>query len=1034
MDFTRDERIYDASLTAASLEEFPRPKALASPQVTPGDVQDVLTNLTIRPALQAEPRAVVDFSTNRVDMRYNLIGIGQHVKEEVAVGRVWSPARCAIHWGVSSDWGAVPTALVPAAAGAAASIPDRNTAAAVAQMPTLFFKTTPTAEFGAAVRRSVEMLAREDTNCVRFVWRLAALYIGVRICEEMAGGTAGGVQMGCGAPVDIRYIDQVAGLTSLLSDEINRDVVPYKVNVSTTNEATSVRVLAMAASDKWQWPQMELSSVLRHMPPLNRAFVAVFGDQANVQVGGLMCSAQVWDVASSWTNGYSDPKLLIEAVEAISALLYSPNGSAPIWQTDGVRLALPASKMRALVLGPLTAKYATWEEAAPNMEEPQLKAAVLRGANISLLLSLGVRHAAMLQGTALVAAPGGSAFEHLFMPQQYASRRSGVPLMAAAGKILAALGVDGHVGRILLRVGMPQPEVKQVLDWWRKSDVAPQWEEALQHLQALPSGSALYGMFHPLKTVQLMQPSWWYIAGKVPGGLTPCEAVRGLASYISPGDIRFAYETFNFATRQVNRVDVHEEMSYRGVPGDWHVMPTVMTSGMRVTTAFNISTSVGCAQAYAGPMARSDVRWFMEKTTYCPQDAVFPEDQLPSNPMPVPTFVTANPPVPAREPPESSGGEARGYTTPESSSPKSNRDIATTEEGGKPLYDPDSVIPQRMKLARALNTVSVALLPIDVSGAGRDWWTGLDTVLLTSSPGELEEKVAYESAQRQIMDGWIQTHIMQSLRRMKPAERLDYTRSMVEIGKFCAERPLSAVEVHHSKTNLSLWKAALSSMSIDPSITKDEVVESLKGKANPDAVAAAMGMINVDLLVKGGDNVKVSVLTLAEKMTTRGEVDVTKTAAAEKAKEALERSAREAHEAMIAENHRSMREAVEAGIVTSKQLVYDIFGFMPEWVSEYKWDEDGEESPAEVPHNPSGMGDAPSTVLHDDGVLASQVDAKGKAAAEYLPQADEIASSSKNEQDFGLDGATTSASQGARPTPSQVGQTGTEQSLIVDFE
>lgn len=1032
MDLTQDERFVNAGLTATALEEFPRPKALLAPQVTPGDVQDVLTSLTIRPAVQAEPRAVVSLSANQVDLRYNLIGVGPTTRGEVPVGRVWEPAKCAIHWGVSSDWGSLPTALVPAAAGAAASIADRNTAAAVAQMPTLFFKTTPTAEFGAAVRRSVEMLSREDTNCVRFIWRLAALYVGTRICEEMSGGAAGGVQLGCGDPVDIRYIDQVAGFTAMLSDDSVRDVIPYKVNVSTHREAASVCVLALAASDRWQWPQTGLSSVLRHMPPLNRPFMAVFGDQANVQVGGLMCSAQIWSVANAWVNGYSDTKLLLEAVEAITTLLYSPDGSGPVWQTDAVRLALPVSRMRALILGPLTAKYAAWEEAAPSLEEPQLKQMILRGTTTSLLLSLGIRHASMLQGTALLASSRGDEFRHLFMGQQYSSRRAGVPIVAAAGKVLNALGVEGHVGRILLRLGMPEATCSTVCDWWRASGTAPQWEEALQHLQALPAGSALYGMFHPLKTVQLMQPSWWYVAGKVPGGLTPCEAVRGLSSYLPTADIKFAYETFNFATRNVVRVPVVEELSYRGVPGDWHVMPNLLTHGMRVTTAFNVSTASACAQAYVGPQSRGEVKWFLEKTTFNTQDVVCPEDLVPAVPPPPLPFVTATFTAPQSPPPVALPKSPKLRITPSSSGPSSPKSphgsASVTVE--QVIYDPVAVAPQRMKLAGYLNVVAAVLQP---TGA-RDWWSGLAPIMTAVAPSDMEAQSGHQGAIRKLMDGWVQTPVMSTITTAKPAVRAAFAKAMREVGRYCASRPLSAVEVHHAKTNTSLWAAAYSSMAIDPAITKDEVLHALTGKAHPDAVAAALGMLDTSLLIEAGDNVKLAVLTLADKMTTRGEIDPEKAEAATRAKEAMERSAKEAHDAMIAEHEASIREAVESGTIGHRELVADILGYLPKWAADVHWTEDDSSDTEEVPHDPQGMGDTPKEILHDPSVAAAQVLADGTPATSYAATDAGIAGSEGMQPDFGGRGATTSASQGALPTPSQEELTGTAQSSIVDFE
>lgn len=911
--------------TTTTLEELPRTEALAKPEPSPGDISDTSQIISLPRYRAGEEESLVDYTAG-VDMRYRIISLAPQRKGEETVGRTWPFARYRLAWGVSSNWGSYNLALVPATAGAAAAIPDRNTAAAVSAMPMLFFRTAPTPDFGAAARRRIETLAEGTVNAVRFMWRLAALWVGTRLCEENQGSL--NTVVAAADPAPIVYVETAAAYASLLANARGGDVVPHRVDTDTEREKHHIRILALAASPRVTYPDVRLPSIVTTLPPLNQAQVVVFGSQANVQVGGAICSADIWTTAVEWCNHYGDVPTFLECVDTLFALSTSPAGRDPIFGLDSARCALPASDMGCLILGPLSTRYRTAEEAPQRVPAPRVREGLLRGAGLALAASLCVRHIGTRNLLGVIASEFGQAYRHLIEPKEYTAARACTPAMAAAEKLLGPLGFEGRLGRILKRWGMFAPTGDSVLAWWGNHAEAVQWEEALLALNKLPTDTALMGMLHPTRTAVLPRVGWWYVAGKLPVGSTAAEAMYGL-HYVGEDALELGYEVTDFGTRQVTMVAGTIHCAYSGRPSDWDPLPTTLMEGKRVRSAFRIKTSMGAALAYHGDEQAAATKRYVERIVSVTADVLPEHDEGLEPPSETRSaWVPAVSPSPRPTPP----------VAPAPPSPPPSRPQSPPPAEPDAMYDPRDAAPQSAGLARALNSVAGALGHTQVE---RVWWKGLEP-LMSNQRGDMEQISARDGALRSLTDGYLQTPLYDTLLATAPALRMELARSMAAIGRYLATQPFSATEVHHIHKNLPLWEAGATAMAVNTALTEDELRDSFKhSELPPSAVQMALEGLDPCDLLSTGDAPYTMVRALAEEVgrrLARGDT----AGAAERVgfyKQRYSAQAAAVRDAAHKQAELELKGAYEAGIIPSES-VFDVLGYLPVW--------------AQVAHNEGG--------------------------------------------------------------------------------
>lgn len=966
------------STTIQTIREFPRPSALTIPTVTVGDYTDVSQTFTASALPPSAPEAMFEGDALGVDMRYVLQEVNMVQTLEHKLGRQWTTARCDVAWARSATWGDDRMILVPAVAGTAAAIPDRNTAAAIAAMPILFCEGGGATEFGATARKTIASLASQSVNSVRFAWRLAALWHGARLAE-----LKGEANVYPDNEVTIRFIGHVRQFATLLAGLGSTDVIPYRVAHSSTAEITNIRILALAAADGWQWNTPNMPSVVRTLPPLTNPEVIIFGPAINVVFGGALSSAQVWQTAVDWCAAFGSTDIFIECIQTIAALLFSPTGQSPFYLHKVLRIALPRAAMAPLALGVMSERYVQWEETAPTLMPPPYKTLVANACAVQLVAGLCIRQVGLLSGLPLypLFARTGIA-NSLLHTRQWMARAGGCPVMAAANKMISACGIAGNLGRIIIRCSVPQMDATELYGWWAAHDTAFQWEEALYALEAVPAASAIHGRLQPLRTEKPMVVNRWYGVGAIPQAYHPVAALHAL-HYVR--DVEYADRLVDVGTGAVT-IDVRALAdNYRGLPSDWTVIPKCALGGHTIEPVLRITTVTAAAQAHYGPQYIGFTKLYMhvvefEATERLVAYVAGPVDDL-GGPRPGKfSDERKRPPTPPASKADDDKTLESSEPTPDASrrasmedieEPLDHKQMKERKDGRKKDGHPKPAAIMRAQRATACRG-GIALG--DVVAKYRDKFTDPTSLLklgelavAASAPTATDADAGAKRALvvRQLLDQWVQHPIAATLETIQPAMRTQIARLMGNIGRWCSIEAPSWRDSAHCAITAERWTAAASALNRNPALTLNEMKIELPN-ISVDLLRPAYAALDKNAQLEAGFTPSQTVARTVQYYNVKTAQMSDKRKLAERHRifgdsineKAIERRAQFERE-VLAKQEAELRQAYEAQIIDNATII-EVLGIKPSWLVEEKTPE------PETKHDPSALFDASSTVHAKD--------------------------------------------------------------------
>jgi hypothetical protein len=565
-------------ITQLSLSELSKPEGFYS------DVSTII----VKGWEDAKERVQQDkvAHTYNIDMNLELLGYNDHDKVlKVILGRQWGPATGGVEFRVARPWGDAPISLVPAAAASTVPIPDQKTLNAIAGIKYLFPRLGPPVEPQGIHRDIMGALCDITPNPVRYLWRLAAMFVAARITE------AGGHNLKVRAPpLPPRiHLDNASVFLSLLTPQcLTKNIVSIKVSgTSQDPDALLLPILLAACSTVPYRSRVVLPTICTAWPEIPDVTVAYIGVEHTNFSLDYITADRIWCAALEWSGQNASTDAFMSMVNDIYLLCSLPKAAAvgrigPM-MSENISIALPPAIMAPYLMMPISTRLKEWEgNARLSLSMPKHEKKLFYAARTLLEWGLGLRQFLMLSGVATLAIKNK---ESIIEPILHTLRGATIPI-AANGSALAIIHLLGNsmtLSTALASVRPTRVDYTFLSTYWDDHSRAFQWEEAYPDLQHLPSNSALVGAMRPLepKVTRAMLLKHWHVpdvqAGKnryVADGLYALAASRGF---------EFGLMTYNFQGIGASVKKIVIASSYRGATSDWQFFNPLLIGDTKIT-------------------------------------------------------------------------------------------------------------------------------------------------------------------------------------------------------------------------------------------------------------------------------------------------------------------------------------------------------------------------------------------------------------------------------------------------------------------
>lgn len=195
-------------------------------------------------------------------------------------------------------------------------------------------------------------------------------------------------------------------MSTLLADPTSSNPIMYKVYGDVILHCRQLAILALAASEyQIHWYNEEsnsnnpeqaglpIPSILSTLPSLGNVRLYAIGlpSASSVESTNLigLSSTEVWAAGLAWARQHGAESQIYGFVDAIATLLYSTDGTAPLFGGPDLHLGLPTFSTTATFLLPMTISFGSWEDSALGSPAPAKPIFFVKHAFIGLLYQLG---------------------------------------------------------------------------------------------------------------------------------------------------------------------------------------------------------------------------------------------------------------------------------------------------------------------------------------------------------------------------------------------------------------------------------------------------------------------------------------------------------------------------------------------------------------------------------------------------------------------------------------------------------------------
>nr|WOC29231.1 hypothetical protein [Cryptolin alternavirus 1] len=536
----------------------------------------------------------------RVDLRHLVYGTLKGViRTARVVGRVLHrDTSTRIADVLAFDWGRQTIAIAPVYAPSVALVTDEQALKAQRSVVTAFVEApTHVRDIGRVTLRCGELLNR-GVNTVRFVFRLAAMYVYARFA---AAGT--GAQVLIAAAAGMPEIVDVTSWNTWAAEVTNapraHNYVPWTPprRVPDEFDARYLALLALACCDSVAigpaggetappiiWPRID------HVRLLG-SFAGAYAFQEVM----VTDAAFVFTVATAWCIRYSTVALLTEAIQFLATLYWAgPSGNLTLGYHQG-EISLPQADMTAYLLAPLledcdklkTLVLSDYKECPHKLMVESGLQALLVGFCRSYQQYYAL-DGPLERGILATPEDEEDAFSILtrFSPEQ------GAPIWMSTQETWKALGLKGELGRCFSSLAV-LGDVREYKRSLRGSvSMIPSSYDVLGFLRRIPEDTAVAGWVGALPPATELQPNMDYMledlskmggAQKMLRGLTELADVTGIAVLAARN--AYAVRSYVIAFRKYDD---------RGYPRDHQLGGATLPDGSQLRMGLRI-TSLGAA-------------------------------------------------------------------------------------------------------------------------------------------------------------------------------------------------------------------------------------------------------------------------------------------------------------------------------------------------------------------------------------------------------------------------------------------------------
>lgn len=580
-------------------KELKRKEAIATLEYKNADVGALEEcSLDVTEYIRSVPETQSRFNGGKYDDRETLSGVYQgSVLEQMNVGRQWdvSLPSIAIYNGVS--WGDHMIKTADAFSSMALAVPQAGSFSSFSSLQALLGNSNM--QVPMELMGAVRMMDQTASNSVRFLWRLALLYVAAKIRDNRGGGMLTVTNI---SDVDFVNVETVDHFTGVLQGAVSgTNYVPFIAHNLPVLQSRQVGLLLTACSNRISiderqvvaWPAIQGLSFLYH------------GSNARVVPVLQFHASEVWQTAVAWATQYSDVKILHECVNAIVALGLRDNQNMCLTNLDKVQIELPVAKMQplamALILEPCSVEaHDLYEPVFTQVIEQQLCMMQLMG----VLYWYWVWH-------------GPVFYDRMKLLENSDEHAMEVVLVGARGPrviwglvqhMLTSLGVKGKIGRIM-------STVQHTRDWKRfvkyakmKRRSAVQWEELACKIPKISKESALWGTLYPLQLEKKYITGQWGSVGHIAGSRDIAECMYSVLT------ARTVYKLqIHKGDGTVSVLDYVPDVNYAGRIADYQFFTTNDKWGRMYTPIFQMNDKEYYHMLVQPDAVRFHMNWYIDR-------------------------------------------------------------------------------------------------------------------------------------------------------------------------------------------------------------------------------------------------------------------------------------------------------------------------------------------------------------------------------------------------------------------------------------
>ncbi|GFM95123.1 hypothetical protein MMARV_C010P2 [viral metagenome] len=563
----------------------------------------------------------------------------KRLEKTLAIGRDWECVYDGVPTIIEGHaWGNERFALMPGFAGLADEVFDRTTMNALSGLP--YIATTGRQQdITPTARHAIRDLLNRDFNGVRYLWRLAVMWMTAALCELQNDdfmitdlqGQATVSDINGMQPLNNALIEAAQGRTNVIYIDLSHEYA---------NAQSTLSVLVAATAEA---PRMEKRSlgnvptVSKFWPILPAAVVYTYGGGALQPTTGTMRAAQIWSAAELYVRQHGLQGQWAEVVEAVSVHALRPQGETVWMGHQSLEMQLPAARMSSAALGPLTQPLRSWIYNDERMPYPEIEELLWDATSRYLAMGLGINYVLARADVDVMELETVDTRTASLLEMFNECSFGATPINIAARDIMTSYGWNDCFGRIFQTCrGLSQSVVsggcKSTIATYRKNKYMVQWEEALPMVDQVPYSAGIFATLYPVKPKWDLPAQRWISCTNIEGRFGTSDAMYCM---VQLANVQAGYMRTDLLGQATNYRAMVVRNNYAARPTDHSFMEHTLGHGVVWAPVFKFRTPQAAMEAHLAGQLGDEREWFIDEFKATTFSATLADYGYPNQPTPM---------------------------------------------------------------------------------------------------------------------------------------------------------------------------------------------------------------------------------------------------------------------------------------------------------------------------------------------------------------------------------------------------------------